>query len=92
MNNNELEITSLERKLEESFASEKRGMTVSQLEFELLQLSKHKEDIVTSRNEDDELQRIKELVKELAAPYRESLKANTLKSRFIALLLKEKKE
>lgn len=89
--NEQLEITKLERKLDEGEASKFRGMTDKELEFELLQLAKHKEAIVTTRNEDQQLNSAKEVVKELNSPYVEQLKANKLKHRFIALLLAEKK-
>jgi len=87
------EITILEKKLKsDSFASELRGMTVKELEFKLLQLSNHREEIVTTKNDDDQYQSAKELVKEMAAPYNEQMKMNKIKSRFIHLLLKEKQD
>ena len=92
MNNLEKELTTLEKKMTETFASEVRGMQQKELEFKLLQLSEQREDIVTAEQEDNELLDAKELVKELAGPYRDSLKENKIKARFVALLLKEKKE
>ena len=86
------EITKLEKKLSDGEASELRGLPVSELEFKLLQLSKHREAIVTTRNNDEQLNDTKELLKELNAPYREQLSANKVKARFIALLLEERKD
>ena len=76
------EITKLEKKLSDGEASELRGLPVSE----------HREAIVTTRNNDEQLKDTKELLKELNAPYREQLSANKVKARFIALLLEERKD
>ena len=84
------EITNLERKLGEGEASDLRGLPVKELEFKLLQLAKHSEEITSSMNDDEQYQSARELVKEMAQPYREQQKDNKLKRRFIHLLIKEK--
>ena len=90
------EITRIERKLAndhgENYTSELRGLSKQDLEYKLLQLANHREEITTTKNNDQELQFIKEKVKELNAPYSEQLRENNRKSRFIHLLLKEKSD
>jgi hypothetical protein len=85
------EIVKLEEKLGEGVAADFRAMPVKELEFKLLELSKHMQEIVTTQKEDEELQNAKDLVKELSAPYREQMGGNKLKQRFIHLLIKDKK-
>jgi hypothetical protein len=89
------EITIIENKLkkieDESYANELRSLSTEDLNFKLLQMAKHREEIITTRNEDAEYQAAKELVKEMSAPYNEQTRINKLKSRFIALLLKEER-
>jgi hypothetical protein len=87
------EIVKLEKQLnDETLASELRGLTKKELEFKLLELAKHAQEIVTTRNSDEELTDAKNVVKELSAPYNDQLKGNKLMSRFIHLLVKEKEE
>lgn len=83
------EITKIEKLLGEGVAANLRGLTKSELEFKLLQLANHREEIQTTQNNDEELQNTKELLKELKAPYNEQLKDLKNKSRFIHLLIKE---
>ena len=85
------EVVVLEKKIDDpTFASEVRGMDKAALEYKLLQLAKHKEEIELVRKEDEELESAKEKVKELSAPYREQSKFNKLKSKFIYLILSDK--
>ncbi len=88
------EIVKLEKKLidlrSESYVSELRGLNSSELDSKLLELAKHKQEIITSMKNDDELNRIAEEAKELKKPYNESKKQNELISRFVGLLIKEK--
>jgi hypothetical protein len=84
------ELTKLAKKLDEHEESQLRGMSVKELEFKLLQLAKHSEEITSTMNDDEQYQSAKELVKEMAQPYREQANANKLKRRFIHLLIKEK--
>lgn len=86
------EITKLEEKLGEGVAADFRSMPIKELEFKLLELSKHMQEIITTQNGDEALQDAKDLVKELSAPYREQTAGNKLKQRFIHLLIKDKKE
>lgn len=88
--NESKEIVKLEKKLGENNASHFRGMSKSELEYKLLEMANHREEIVTTQKNDTQLNDTKELLKELNAPYKEQLQQNKLKCRFIHLLLKEK--
>jgi hypothetical protein len=87
---NENELTKLEEKLEPSFTSEIRCLTKEQLEKRLLELAKNREEITTSRKEDEKLNEAKEQVKYLNEPYKDAMGVVQKKSRFIALILTEK--
>ena len=80
----------LTRKYGKEFAQELRGMDKSGLENKLLGLVKHSQEIITTKNRDEELELAKDKHNELEAPYKDQVKANKEKSRFIHLILKEK--
>jgi hypothetical protein len=82
------ELYKLEKKLGEE-ASRFRGMSKTELDFELLKLTKHLQDITSTQQMDEEYQKAKEVLKELGAPYSEQRGQAKLRSRFIHLLLKE---
>lgn len=91
--NEQKEITKLEKKLnDEALVGELRSLSKKELEFKLLELAKHAQEIETTKSMDEELQRTKDLLKELNAPYSEQLKTNKLKSRLYHLIIKEKDE
>ena len=85
-----MEITKLEKKLSEGESSKFRGMTKSEIEFEILKLAKHTQDITSTKKMDEELNSAREALKELNAPYVEQSSHTKLRSRFLHLLLKEK--
>ena len=87
----EKEMILLEKKIGGDIASEFRSLSSTDMEYKLLQLAKHKEDIISTKNADVALQSAKDEVKELNAPYKDQLKQNELKARFLALLIKELK-
>jgi len=88
------ELTRLEEKLNdkhgESYVQGLLELNKKELEHKLMMLANHKEEVVTTRNEDEEYQLAKEKVKDLNAPYKDQLNENKLKSRFIHLLLKDR--
>ena len=88
------ELNSLESKLNnkhgESYVQNLLELSKKELEFKLLELAKHKEEVVTTRNNDEEYQLAKEKVKDLNAPYKEQLGENKLKARYIHLLIKDR--
>lgn len=84
------EITKLEKKLaDEELMASLRACDKKELEFRLLQLAKHAEEITTTRNNDQTLNECADELKELKAPYTEQMKGVKLKARIIHLLLKE---
>lgn len=89
--NEQKEIVKLERQIaDEYLVAELRALPKKELEFKLLELAKHAQEIATTKSQDEELQNARSLVKELGTPYSEQLKNNKLKSRFIHLIIKEK--
>ena len=86
-------MNKLEKKLKEkqpTFLDELAGLNVKQLEERLLNLAKGRQDILNAQEQDEQLKQAKEAVKELQAPYRESLSLTDLKMRYVAELIKEK--
>jgi hypothetical protein len=67
-----------------------QGLSVSDLDSMILRYAKYREEIKDAKEKDETLQKTKELIKELSAPYRESLKANELKTKYLITLLGEK--
>lgn len=88
----EKEKTKLERLVGDSFASEVARLQNKQLEEKLLALAKYEQEIITSKNNDDELIKARQHIKFLNEPYRDSLKLNKAKARLIALTLQERTE
>lgn len=72
------------------FADAVAGLSVADLETRLLNYAKESENIDDAKDADEELQRTRELVKELGAPYAEARKMIKLKMRYIVQLIGEK--
>lgn len=87
------EITKVERFIvkqgQQDFVDAMRASNVEQLDAKLLSLAKHRQDIRNTRDNDTELNHVKDQKRELEAPYREQLKMNEALTKFVALLLKE---
>lgn len=90
----EKETTKLEKFLinegREDFINEMRAGDEDRLNKKLLSLTKHRQEILSSRAEDEDLKRAKEEVKGLDAPYKEQLKMNEKLTRFVSLVMKDK--
>jgi hypothetical protein len=67
-----------------------QGLSVEELDKMILRYAKYREEIKEAREKDEELNRAKEIVKELSAPYRENLKINEQKTKYLIMLLGEK--
>lgn len=80
----------LSRKYGNGFVSEIRGLDKAGLENKLLGLANHNQEVITTKNNDRELEVAKDKKNELEAPYRDQIAANKIKTRFIHLILKEK--
>lgn len=86
-------MNKLEKKLQDkqpTFLEEIAGLNAQQLEGRLLGLAKGRQDILNQQDADESLKEAKEAVKELQAPYRDSLSITDLKMRYLAELIKEK--
>lgn len=88
----EKEKAKLEKIIGPTMVAELEHMSNKELEDKLLALAKYEYEIITAKNNDEELLKAKEHVKFLNAPYRESLKDNKAKSRFIGVIMEERKE
>jgi len=67
-----------------------QGLSIEELDNMILRYAKYREEIKESREKDEQLNEAKELVKELSAPYRENLKINEQKTKYLIMLLGEK--
>lgn len=85
------ERVKLLKKVEELFSEEiialEERTDIKGLELKLQAIAEHEQAILSQIASDEELNRAKALVKELAAPYREQLKQNKVKARFVGLIL-----
>lgn len=72
------------------FTSEVDGLPVDSLEKRLNTYAKRAEEIEEAKENDEELERTKELAAELAAPYREGKTEVRHKMRYLIALIKEK--
>ena len=86
------EIVKLEKKLDPEKVSSLRGLSRDHLEKELQKLAMTRELLKTTKQNDEEYQRAREVVKELNAPYAEQMKETNTLHRFVALLMEEGKE
>ena len=66
------------------------GLSAQDLEKQLLNYAKHREEVLMAQKEDKALEDAKEQVKELNASYTEALTDLKLKTAYLALLIKEK--
>lgn len=89
------DLVKLEKSIQEhdeSFCGEVRGMTEVQLKDALARLSMQNESVVKAKEDDSELNELKDQVKELTAPYRESMKKLKSKIKFVVGIMEEKKD
>lgn len=73
---------------EEVIASFERN-DIQDLEFRIKGIAQHKQAVISTQNSDEELEKAKNEVKILNAPYNEQKRACDAKARFIGLLLQE---
>jgi hypothetical protein len=74
----------------QEWVSTVQGLSIEELDNMILRYAKYREEIKESREKDEQLNQAKELVKELGAPYRENLKINEQKTKYLIMLLGEK--
>ncbi len=73
------------------FAEEVQGITEVELNERLAQLAKDAEAVNDAQDADEDLQEARDKASQLNAPYVDSKKAVRLRSRYIILLLKQRK-
>jgi len=90
----EKEVTKLEKFLKnegrQDFIDEMRTVDLEALDAKILNLAKHRQEILNTRANDAELERAKEVKKDLEAPYKEQLKMNEKLTRFVSLVMKDR--
>lgn len=62
------------------------------LEANLLRYAKYREETEMAKKKDEDLDKAKNLVKELQGPYNETLKALKVKTAYLGLLIEERKD
>ena len=93
MSDNEKELA-LKKKAQKDFpefTDAADGMDLTGLESKLMTHAKYREETEFAKKKDEELQKAKDLAKELGAPYRETLNALKTKMAYLHLLIEEKK-
>lgn len=68
------------------------GASLESLDKNLSIYAKYREETELAKSEDEGLQRAKEAVKEISAPYNDAIKVLKLKLAYINLLIEERKE
>ena len=66
------------------------GLNIQELEKRILMYTKERENVLDSKEKDETLIKTAALKKELEAPYRDSIKAISLKTKYLFQLLSEK--
>lgn len=74
------------------FVEEVQALNSVDLNNRLAQMAKHAEEVINTKENDERLNEVREELKQLNAPYRDSLKALKLKNKYIILLLKDRGE
>lgn len=90
MAKNKKDVKQVVQKEYPEFVDAVQSLTTVELEMKISDYAKHQEEIVTAKENDEELTQISERKSELEAPYRDAKKANNLKMRYLIALLKDK--
>lgn len=90
MNKPKVSVSEKVQKEMPEFADAVAGLSVEELNARVTQCAKDSEQIQDAKEADEALEDAKELSRQLAAPYREGLSANRLKTRYLIALIKEK--
>jgi molecular chaperone GrpE (heat shock protein) len=72
------------------FVSVVDGMSLEELDQRLLSLAKHQEEVAEALAQHEEINRLKEQLKELKADFTDTQKALKMKMKYIHQLMKEK--
>ena len=83
----EKELVKLERKYGADFCLEIRKLEKEGYDKKLLELTKYRQSIINTRDNDPDLRQAKSKAANLVYPYNRDLKANLEKQRLIALIM-----
>ena len=89
----ETELTKLEKFLKKEGRNDLiqglKGATLDEMNAKLLGYAKHAQEIIDTKNRDEELKNARQRVKVLNEPYREQLNMNKKLARYTALVIKD---
>lgn len=92
-----MELTDKEEKLVKKikkdfpeFFDGAQGLTTGEIEQKLKTHAKHREEIISSRENNVKLNAAKKEVRDLDAPFRDGLKAVNLRTKYLYLLMRQK--
>lgn len=91
-NSKELAIKDKVQKDYPEFTDSVDSLKLADLESNMLQMAKYREETEMAKKKDEELEKAKAEVKELQAPYNDALKALKLKMAYLGLLIKDRKD
>lgn len=91
-NSKELSIKEKCQKDYPEFTDQVDGLSVQEIEKNIIRYANYREETELEKQKDLDLQKAKEEVKELSAPYNETLKALKLKMAYLYLLAGEKSD
>jgi len=72
------------------FTDEVDVLSIDSLEKKMSKYAKYREEVLVSKENDEDLQQAKEEVKVLSGPYSDTLKALKMKTAYINILIDEK--
>ena len=78
------------RKEHGEFVDVVQGMSVEDLDSRLLGLAKHQEEVDEAISSNEQILLMKERLKELVGPFKDTKKALKMKMKYLHLLIKEK--
>lgn len=84
---------SLKEKIESDFqdwADMVKAMSISELDSTILRFAKYREEIEESFKNNPKLKEVRDLKSDLEAPFKENLKHNKMKTKYLIMLLNEK--
>jgi len=88
-NEKELALKKKAQKDYPAFVDAVEGLSTEELKSNLTRYAKYREETELAKKKDEELERAKDLVNELSAPYNDTLKALKIKMAYINILMEE---
>jgi len=91
-NTKELALKTKAQKDFPEFTDSVDSANLEELEKQLLRYAKYREETEMAKKKDEALEKAKNNVKELQAPYNETLNALKIKTAYLGLLIEERKD